>query len=167
MPSRAPDRRPVPETAADRSASSPARGTDGPSTAAGKAAADASLSDLVAHLGQEARHLVQVQVELARVEATRAAAAALFDAVKLGIVATILGMAGFFGIIALMLGLSVLLGSYWLGALATATLLFLTGAIVLWRISDTLLLPKLIPPDLLHKIREMRAFGTDPDRDDI
>lgn len=127
---------------------------------------DPSLSELFSHLGEEAKHLVRMQVELARVEATRTAAAVLFDAFKLGVAGAILGLAGVFGVVALMLGASVLLGSYWLGSLVTAGLLFVVGALFLWRATDTLLLPKLLPVDLLDRVREMRAFAGDPDREE-
>jgi len=115
---------------------------------------DPSIGELVAHLGEEAKHLVQVQVELAKMQALQTIAASLYDGVRLAAAAAIMGVGGICLVVALILGLGDLLDSYWLGALAAGLLLLLAGAIVLWRASETLTIRHVLPRELLHRIRD-------------
>lgn len=125
---------------------------------------DAGIGELVAHLGDEAKHLVELQVEIAKSQAVKGAAAALLDAAKIGLAGSLLGLGSLLLIVAMLLGLGALFHAYWLGALITGGFVLTLGILFLWRVSGTLLLPRLLPFDLLQKVRDM-ARTNDPNED--
>ena len=115
--------------------------------------ADTSMTELVTHLAHETRRYVELQVELAKMQAVQALAGGLYDAMKIAIAAALLGMAGLCFVIALAIGLSVALGNYWLGVLVTGLLLLVAGGLVLWFALGTSFLLNVIPKDLLRQVR--------------
>ena len=114
---------------------------------------DASMTELVTHLAHETRRYVELQIELAKMQALQGLAGGLYDAVKIAIAAALFGLAGLCLVIALAIGLSVLLESYWLGVLLTGMLLLVAGAVVLWFALGTSFLLNVIPKDLLRQVR--------------
>jgi hypothetical protein len=64
-------------------------------------------------------------------------------------------------VIALALGLSVWVGSYWLGTLLTGVLLLIAGAVVLRIAVGTSFLLNVIPKDVLKQVRALSRGSTD------
>ena len=114
---------------------------------------EASMTELVTHLAEETRRYVELQIELAKMQALQGLAGGLYDAVKIAIAATLFGLAGLCLVIAMAIGLSVMLGSYWLGVLVTGFILLVAGALVLWFALGTSFLLNVIPSDLLRQVR--------------
>lgn len=113
------------------------------------------MGELIAHLAQETRRYVELQIELAKMQALQGLAGGLYDAAKLAVAAALFGLAGLCLVIALALGLSVWFGSYWIGVLVTGVLMLIAGAIVLWIALGTSFLLNVIPKDLLRQVRAL------------
>jgi hypothetical protein len=113
------------------------------------------MVELVTHLAQETKRYVELQVELTKMQALQALAGGLYDALKLAIAAGLFALAGLCLVIALALGLSVAVGSYWLGVLVTGLLLLVAGGVVLWFALGTSFLLNVIPKDLLKQVRTL------------
>ena len=122
----------------------PPRPTPGP---------DASMAELMAHLAHETRRYVELQIELTKMQAVQSLAGGAYDAMKIAVAASLLGLAGLCLVIALAIGLSVWFGSYWLGVLVTGVLLLLAGLVALWFAVTTSFLLNVIPKDLLRQVR--------------
>lgn len=114
---------------------------------------DASMTDLMTHLANETRRYVELQVELAKMQALQGLAGGLYDATKIAVAATLLGLASLCLLIALAIGLSVWLNSYWLGVLITGAVLLAAGLVALWFAVKTSFLLNVIPEDLLRQVR--------------
>lgn len=119
------------------------------------------MGELVSHLSQETRRFVEMQLELAKMQALQALAGGLYDALKVGLALGLFALAGFFLVIALAFGLSAWMGSYWLGMLMTGVLLLIAGAIVLRIAVGTSFLLNVIPKDLLRQVRALSRGPTD------
>ena len=111
------------------------------------------MAELVTHLAQETRRYVELQIELTKMQALQGLAGGLYDAAKIAVAAALFGLAGLCLVISLALGLSVWMGSYWLGTLTTGILLLIAGAIVAWFAIGTSFLLNVIPKDLLRQVR--------------
>ena len=122
---------------------------------------EASMGDLVTHLAEESKRFVELQLELAKMQAVQTIAGGLYDALKVGLALGLFALAGFFLVIALALGLSVWVGSYWLGTLLTGVLLLIGGAIVLRVAVGTSFLLNVIPKDLLRQVRVLSRGPTE------
>ena len=130
-------------------------GSEYSSTVRPAPAADASLADLMAHLAQETKRYVELQIELAKMQALQALAGGLYDAAKVAVAAGLFALAGLCLVIALALGLAVAFGSYWLGVLVTGLILLAAGGLVLWFALGTSFLLNVIPKDLLKQVRTL------------
>jgi hypothetical protein len=119
------------------------------------------MADLAAHLAEETRRFVELQIELAKMQALQGLAGGLYDALKITIAAVLLGMAGLFLVVAFALGVSAWLDSYWLGLLVTGTLLLVAGGAMLWVAVGTSFLLNVIPKDLLKQVRTLSRGPTD------
>ena len=115
--------------------------------------ADASMAELATHLARETRRFVELQVELTKMQALQSLAGGLYDGAKIALAAGLLGLGGLCLVIALALGLSVMLESYWLGTLITGALLLVAGGVVAWFAIKTSFLLNVIPKDLLRQVR--------------
>jgi hypothetical protein len=122
---------------------------------------DASMAELVSRLAQESRRYVELQIELAKMQALQGLAGGLYDAAKIAVAATLFGLAGLCFVIALALGLSVLMGSYWLGVLTTGGILLVAGAVAAWFAIGTSFLLNVIPKDLLRQVRILSRGRTE------
>lgn len=91
------------------------------------------LVGLLRDLAEDTRILVQQEIQLAKVEATRTGKRLVVDSAWIGAGALVLAVGGLCLVIALALGLGALLGSYWLGTLITGGILFLVGALMAWK----------------------------------
>lgn len=114
---------------------------------------DASMTELMSHLAQETRRYVELQIDLAKMQALQGLAGALYDGLKIAVAAGLLALAGLCLVIALALGISVWLGSYWVGVLLTGLLLLAAGGIALWFAVGTSFLLNVIPKDLRRQVR--------------
>lgn len=119
------------------------------------------MGELVAHLSSETRRYLEFQIELAKMQALQGLAGGLYDALKLGVALGLLGLAGFFLVIALALGLSVWMNSYWLGTLVTGLLLLAAAAIMARVAVGTSFLLNVLPKDLLRQVRALSRGPTD------
>ena len=124
-----------------------------PVTPRGGPRSDAPMVDLVTHLAEETRRYVELQLELTKMQAVQSLAGGAYDAAKIAVAGALLGLAGLCLVIALAIGLSVLVGSYWLGTLLTGFILLVAGAIALWFAVTTSFLLNVIPKDLLRQVR--------------
>ena len=115
--------------------------------------ADASMVELVTHLAEETRRYVELQMELTKMQAVQSLAGGAYDAMKIAVAAALLGLAGLCLVIALAIGLSVAVGSYWLGTMLTGLILLTAGAIALYFAVTTSFLLNVIPKDLLRQVR--------------
>lgn len=88
---------------------------------------------LLRELADDTRTLVQQEIELAKMEATRTAKRVAVDSVWIGAGAAIIGVGGLCLVLALALGLGALLDSYWLGTLITGGTLLLVGGLFAWK----------------------------------
>lgn len=113
------------------------------------------MGELAAYLVQESKHFVELQVELTKMQVLQGIVGGLYDAVKIALAMALLGMGGVAVVIALALGLSVWMGSYWQGVLLTGGLLLLVGGIVLWLAIGTSFLLNVLPTDLLKQVRTL------------
>ena len=116
---------------------------------------DADMTDMLGHLAEETRRYVELQIELAKMQALQGLAGGLYDAVKIAAAASLLSMAGLFLVIAFALGVSAWLGSYWLGLTVTGLLLLVAGGAMLWIAVGTSFLLNVIPKDLLKQVRTL------------
>ena len=123
--------------------------------------ADATMTELVTHLAQETRRYVEMQIELTKMQALQSLAGGLYDGAKIALAAGLLSLAGLCLVIALALGLSVWVGSYWLGVLITGGLLLIAGGIALWFAVWTSFLLNVIPKDLLRQVRILSRGPTE------
>ena len=114
---------------------------------------DASMTELAAHLAQETRRYVELQADLAKMQALQAMAGALYDGLKIAVAASLLSLAGLCLVVALALALSAWLGSYWIGVLVTGLLLLVAGGIALSIAVGTSFLLNIIPKDVRHQVR--------------
>src|SRR5688500_18776023 len=114
---------------------------------------DASMTELVAHLAQETRRYVELQVDLAKMQALQGLAGAMYDGLKIAIAAGLLTLAGLCLVIAFALAVSAWVGSYWIGVLITGLLLSIMGGVALWLAVGTSFLLNIIPKDLRHQVR--------------
>lgn len=121
----------------------------------GRPAPDASLGELLAHLGEETKRYVELQIELTKMQVLQGVAGGLYDGLKIGAAIALFSLAGLCLVIALALGLSVWLDSYWLGMLATAVLLLVAGGIVLGVAVRTSFLLNIVPKELLRQVRTL------------
>ena len=126
---------------------------DGPMASRSTPGVDASMAELMTHLAQETRRYVELQIELTKMQALQGLAGALYDGAKIAAAAALFGLAGLCLVIALALGLSVWMGSYWLGTLTTGVILLVAGAVVAWFAIGTSFLLNVIPKDLLRQVR--------------
>ena len=116
---------------------------------------DASIVELVTHLAHETKRYVELQVDLAKMQALQALAGGFYDGIKLALAAGLFALAGLCLVIALAIGMSVWLESYWLGVLITGVLLLIAGGVVLWFAVGTSFLLNIIPKDLLRQVRTL------------
>ena len=116
-------------------------------------AADASMAELVSHLAHETRRYVELQIDLAKMQALQGLAGALYDGLKIAVAAGLLALAGLCLVIAFALAVSVWVGSYWIGVLITGLLLLVLGGIALWLAVGTSFLLNIIPKDLRRQVR--------------
>ena len=123
--------------------------------------ADASMTELMTHLAQETRRYVELQIDLAKMQALQGLAGAFYDGLKIAVAAGLLALAGLCIVIALALALSVWLGSYWLGVLVTGLLLAVAGGVALWIAVGTSFLLNVIPKDLRHQVRVLSRGSRD------
>lgn len=114
---------------------------------------EASMSELVAHLAQESRRYVELQIDLAKMQALQGLAGALYDGLKLMLAAGLLALAGLCLVIAVAIGVSVWLESYWLGVFVTGLILLVAGGLALWFAVGTSFLLNIIPKDLRRQVR--------------
>lgn len=114
---------------------------------------DASMTELVAHLAQETRRYVELQIDLAKMQALQGLAGAMYDGLKIAIAAGLLTLAGLCLVIAFALAVSAWVGSYWIGVLITGLLLSIMGGVALWLAVGTSFLLNIIPKDLRHQVR--------------
>lgn len=91
------------------------------------------LVALLRDLADDTRTLVQQEIELAKMEATRTAKRLAVDGAWIGAGAALIAVGGLCLVLALALGLGALLDSYWLGTLITGGLLFLVGGLMAWK----------------------------------
>jgi hypothetical protein len=122
----------------------------GPRSAPGP---EASMAELVARLAEESRRYVELQIELTKMQALQGLAGGLYDGAKIAVAAALFGLAGLCLVIALALGLSVWMGSYWMGVLATGLLLLIAACVAAWFAIATSFLLNVIPKDLLRQVR--------------
>lgn len=114
---------------------------------------DASMTELVAHLAQETRRYVELQIDLAKMQALQGLAGAMYDGLKIAIAAGLLTLAGLCLVVAFALAISAWLGSYWIGVLITGLLLLIAGGVALWLAVGTSFLLNIIPKDLRRQVR--------------
>lgn len=114
-----------------------------------------SMGELLTHLGQESKRFVELQIELAKMQALQGLAGGLYDGLKIAAALGLFSLAGLCFVIALALALSVWLGAYWLGMLVTGLLLAIAGAFVFWFAVGTSFLLNVIPKDLLKQVRTL------------
>lgn len=114
-----------------------------------------SMGDMVTHLGQESKRFVELQIELAKMQALQGLAGGLYDGLKIAAAIGLFSLAGLCFVIALALAISVWLGSHWLGILVTGILLTIVGGVVLWYAVVTSFLLNVIPKDLLKQVRAL------------
>lgn len=119
------------------------------------------MGELLSHLSQETRRFLEMQLELAKMQGLQTLAGGLYDALKVGLALGLFALAGFFLVIALALGLSAWIGSYWLGTLLTGVLMLVAGAVVLRVAIGTSFLLNVIPKDLLRQVRALSRGPTD------
>lgn len=116
---------------------------------------DPSMADMMAHLGQETKRFVELQIELTKMQALQGIAGGLYDALKIAVAVALFSLAGLCLVIALALAVSVLVGSYWLGILITGFLLLIAGGVVFWLALGSSFLLNVIPNDLLKQVRTL------------
>lgn len=122
---------------------------------------DAPMADLMTHLAQQTRRYVELQIELTKMQALQGLAGGLYDAAKIAVAAALFGLAGLCFVVALALGLSVWMGSYWLGVLTTGAILLVAGAVATWFAIGTSFLLNVIPKDLLRQVRILSRGRTE------
>lgn len=115
--------------------------------------AEPSMSELVSHLAQETRRYVELQIDLAKMQALQGLAGAMYDGLKIAVAASLLSLAGLCLVIAFALALSAWVGSYWVGLLITGVLLLVAGGAALWAAVGTSFLLNIIPKDLRRQVR--------------
>ena len=114
---------------------------------------DASMAELVSHLAHETRRYVELQIDLAKMQALQGLAGAMYDGMKIAVAASLLALAGLCLVIALALALAAWMGSYWIGVLVTGLLLLVAGGIALWFAVGTSFLLNVLPKDLRRQVR--------------
>ena len=97
-----------------------------------------SLGQLFSRLSEDASRLVQDEIALAKLELRESLDVAKREAVQLGIALVMAGLAGLALTTALVVGLGVLLGNYWLSALIVGVVLMAIGALLARRAAATL-----------------------------
>jgi uncharacterized membrane protein YqjE len=122
----------------------PARAGNGPMRPLNENAArrgvvhEPTLGQLFGRLSEDASRLVQDEVALAKLELRESLDVARREAVQLGVALVMGGLAGLALTTALVIGLGVLLGNYWLSALIVGVLLMGIGALLARRAAATL-----------------------------
>ena len=117
--------------------------------------ADPSMGDMMAHLAQESKRFVELQIELTKMQLLQGLAGGLYDGLKIAVALGLLGLAWLCLVIAFAIGMSVWVGSYWVGLLITGVLLLIGGGLVLWFAVGTSFLLNVIPNDLLKQVRTL------------
>ncbi|HEX6589263.1 MAG TPA: hypothetical protein VF039_09585, partial [Longimicrobiales bacterium] len=69
------------------------------------------MAELVSHLAHETRRYVELQIDLAKMQALQGLAGALYDGFKIAVAAGVLALAGLCLVIAFALAVSVWVGS--------------------------------------------------------
>lgn len=122
-------------------------------------AASAGLVSLLRDLAEDTRILVQQEIQLAKVEATRTAKRVAVDSAWIGAGAAVVAVGGLCLVLALALGLGALLGSYWLGTLITGGLLVLTGGLMAWKGLHDLQSGGFAPTETVGSLQEDREWA--------
>lgn len=116
---------------------------------------------LLKDLAEDTRTLVQQEIELLRLETGRSIKRVAVDGAWIWAGAVVLTVGLICLALAMALGLGVLLGSYWLGALITGAAFLLVGGVLAWRGVRDLRSGGLLPSAPLQSLREDRDWALD------
>lgn len=119
----------------------------------------AGLVQLLKDLADDTRTLVQQEIELLRLEVGRSIKRVAVDGAWIWAGAVVLTVGLICLALAMALGLGVLLGSYWLGALITGAAFLLVGGVLAWRGVRDLRAGGLLPSAPLQSLREDRDWA--------
>ena len=119
---------------------------------------DPPLSQLLRELAADGRRLVQDEVHLAKLELRRSARAVAADGalVGAGAVGAVLGVACL--VAALVIGLGVLIESYWVSALVVGVLLLAAGALVVVKGLEAVRSAPIAPEGTIETLRDDAAW---------
>lgn len=119
----------------------------------------AGLVALLRELAEDTRTLVQQEIALAKMEATRTAKRLVVDSAWIAAGVAVLAVGGLCLVLALALGLGALLDSYWLGAFITGGLLFLVGALLAWKGLRDLKTGGFVPTETIESLQADREWA--------
>ncbi len=131
----------------------------------GDGRSDASLGDLIRQLTSDTATLVRSEVELAKTEMRELATTITTDLTKIG-AGALLALAGLFALTAfLILGLGLLLASYWLAALIVGVLLSGVGLFMAKKAVDDIKERGLTPRQTTQSLKEDAAWAKHESRE--
>ena len=119
----------------------------------------AGFGQLFRDLADDTRTLIQQEIELARMEVGRSVKRIAVDGAWIWGGAVVLTIGGICLALAVALGVGTLLDSYWLGALITAGVFLLIGALLAWRGIRDLTAGGLLPTNPLDALQENREWA--------
>lgn len=118
-----------------------------------------AIGTLLRDLAHDTRTLVQQEIQLAKLEATRTVTRVVVDSAWIGAGVAVVAVGGLVLVLALALGLGALLGSYWLGTLITGATLFLVGALLAWKGIRDLKKGGFVPSETMESLQADRAWA--------
>ncbi len=136
-------------------------GRDAPSTRepAPERLKEPGIVGLLRDFADDTRTLIQQEIALAKMEATRTAKRVAVDSAWIAAGVAVLAVGGLCLVLALALGLGALLGSYWLGTLITGVVLLLLGALFAWRGVRDLKKGGFAPSDTMDSLKEDKDWA--------
>lgn len=123
------------------------------------------LGDLIRSLANDMGTLLRQEIDLAKMEARRAAGRLAADSAFIGVGVAIAAVGVLCLVLALALGLGALLGSYWLGTLITGVFLLLVGGGFFYKGLRDLRAGGLIPTNTTESLKEDARWARDEARD--
>jgi len=130
---------------------------------------DPSVGQLFSRLSEDASRLVRDEMALAKLEMRESVAVMKRDAMRVGVALVLVWMAALALTTALVIGLGILFGSYWLSALVVGVLYLAIGAFFASRAAKDVKEHNLVPQATLETLkidadwakREAREFKRD------
>ena len=120
---------------------------------------EAPLSQLIRDLGSDAGRIVKDEVDLAKLELREAARRVVTEGSLLGVGAGVAALGGTCVVFGLVLGLGVLIDSYWLSALLVGGSLLVAGGLVCLKGLEALRSASLKPDRTVATLREDAAWA--------